>query len=209
MSRLIHRISPFLIIAVILIQSGIAEAKAEWPPQLGERYPEIRMIDQTGKHVIVSDFEGSVILIEYIGMTCPACQAFSGAHRLGPFKKITPQHDLKSIEEYLPEYAGIKLSDERLVFIQIILYDMKMKAPIPKDAKEWARNFEFDRSKNRIVLAGTKEYVNSASYNLIPGFQVIDKNFILRSDSTGHNPHDNLFSTLLPMIPKLFKESSS
>ena len=82
-----------------------------------------------------------------------------------------------------------------------------MGVPGPEDAKKWAEHFHFDRSKNRIVLAGAKEFLApenyNASYNLVPGFQLIDRDFILRSDSTGHNPHDGLYTQLLSMVPQL------
>jgi len=83
-----------------------------------------------------------------------------------------------------------------------------MKAPTSKDAKEWADHFHMKRSQNHIVLAGTKEFIGKASYNLIPGFQLIDKNFVLRADSTGHNPRHDLWRYLLPMMPKLISEAS-
>lgn len=60
-----------------------------------------------------------------------------------------------------------------------------------------------DRSKNHLVLAGTKELLGDASYNMIPGFHLVDRNFIFHSDSAGHTPRHNLVTHLLPMIPKL------
>jgi hypothetical protein len=46
-----------------------------------------------------------------------------------------------------------------------------------------------------------------ASRDLIPGFQMIDKHFILRSDSTGPSPADDLYSKLLPQIRMLLDEN--
>lgn len=46
---------------------------------------------------------------------------------------------------------------------------------------------------------------NQASYNMIPGFQLIDQNFILRSDSTGHNPKES-FDHLIRLAAKLVKK---
>ena len=109
-------------------------ANLQWPPRLGEPYPDLTLIDQTGQPVRLSSFKGSVILIEPVGMTCSGCQAFSGAH---------------------------------------------------------------------LVLAGTKELLGDASYNMIPGFHLVDRNFIFQSDSAGHTPRHNLVTHLLPMVPKL------
>ncbi len=178
-----------LIIALsaILLKVTSADAKVDWPPRLGKPYPDLALTDQTGKVVRLSDFKGSVIFIEYVGMTCPACQAFAGAHRLGSFANVKPQRGLQSIEEYFPRHAGgLTLDDERIVFVQILLYSMSMQAPTPEDARSWAAHFKLDRARNQIVLAGKKELIGPASYNLIPGFQLVDKDFVLRSDSTGN-----------------------
>lgn len=179
-------------------------ADLQWPPRLGEPYPDLTLIDQTGQPVRLSSFKGSVILIEPVGMTCPACQAFSGAHRRGSLGGITPQQGLPSIEELFPRYTGgLSLSDNRIVFVQVLLYSMSMDAPSPADARRWAEHFGIDRSKNHVVLTGTKDLLGPASYEMIPGFHLVDRNFIFQVDSAGHNPRHNLFTHLLPMVPKL------
>lgn len=183
-----------------------ARSGVKWPPRLGEPYPDLELIDQTGQIVRLSSFKGSVVLVEPVGMTCPACQAFAGAHRYGSFEGVAPQRGLLSIEELFPKYTnGLSLSDDRIVLVQLLLYSMSMRAPSPGDARRWAEHFRMDRSKNFIVLAGTKELLGQASYNMIPGFQLVDRNFILRADSTGHRPRHNLWKYLLPMVPQLLQ----
>lgn len=178
-----------------------------WPPRVGEPYPDLELVDQTGQLVRLSSFKGSVLLIEPIGMNCPACQSFAGAHRLGSYEGIQPQGGLPSIEELVPQYArGASLSDDRIVYVQLLLYSMTMEAPTPEDARKWAEHFRADRAKNHIVLAGTKEFIGQASYDMIPGFQLVDRNFILRVDATGHRPKHSLFTQLLPAIPRLLEE---
>lgn len=157
----------------------------------------------------MSDFQGSVILIEYIGMTCPACQAFAGAHEVGSFGGVRPQRGVESIAEYFPKYAGVSLDDERIVLVQVLLYSLSMGAPTPEDARRWASHFDQNRAAGEIVLAGRQKLLGQASYNLIPGFQLIDKDFILRSDSTGHQPRHNLYTELLPLVPKLLNGAST
>jgi len=182
-------------------------AAVQWPPRLGASYPDLELVDQTGQRVRLSSFKGLVMLVEPVGMTCPACQAFSGAHLFGSFGGIVPQQGLPSVGELFPRYANeLSLSDNRIVLVQILLYGMSMDAPSPEDAKRWAEHFKMDRSKNRVVLAGTKDLLVQASYDMIPGFQLVDRNFILRADSTGHRPRHNLFHELLPMIPQLLQE---
>jgi hypothetical protein len=175
-----------------------------WPPRLGQPYPDLTLIDQTGQPVRLSSFKGSVILIEPIGMTCPACQAFSGAHRRGALGGITPQPGLPSIAELLPRFSGgLSLSDDRIIFVQILFYNLSMEAPSPDDARRWAEHFGLDRSKNHVVLAGTKELMGDATFKMIPGFHLVDRDFVFRADSAGHNPPHDLVRVLLPMVRQL------
>jgi len=183
-------------------------AEVDWPPQLDQPYPDLELINHAGQSVRMSDFKGKVIVVEYIGMTCPACQAFSGAHEKGAYGNIVPQRGLGAIKDYFPgSTGGLSLEDDRIVFIQMLLYSMSMGAPTPEDAKDWARHFQMDRPKNHLVLAGKEELLGQASYDMIPGFQLIDKQFVLRSDSTGHHPRHNLWNELLPLVPQLLKEA--
>ena len=139
-------------------------------------------------------------------MNCPACQAFSGGHQAGAFENNALQQNLSSIETYFPQYTGgLGFPPEGMVFLQILLYDMNFGPPSAKDAKRWAEHFGFERSRNEYVLVPEGDMRGPASYNLIPGFQLVDQNFIVRSDSTGHHPKDNLYKTLLPMIPEMLK----
>ena len=71
-------------------------------------------------------------------MAGAACQAFSGGHRYGALEGVTPQHGLRSIEELFLQYTtGLSLKSSRIRFIQILCYDMNMKAPTAQDVKEW------------------------------------------------------------------------
>lgn len=180
-----------------------------WPPVVGKSYPEMELLDSEGHKVRISDFHGSVVLIEPVGMSCAACQAFSGGEEKGGFAGVLPQGGLPSVRELLKTYAAnTSLDDEHLQFVQILLYDSKMGVPSVEDAAAWARHFGFQGKKNHHVLVGTKEIQGQIAYNLIPGFQLLDKNSVLRSDATGHNPKDNLYTTLLPLLPSLLKEAS-
>jgi len=176
---------------------------ASWPPRLGKAYPDLEFLDANGQVVRLSSFKGKVLVIEPIGMNCPACQAFAGGHKAGGFKGTRPQQNLGSIEEYFPRFAdGLHLTDDRIVFVQLLLYDMKLAQPTVKDAKDWTNHFDYP-GKNRVVLIGKVDLRGNASYNLIPGFQLVDRKFILRSDSTGHHPKHGLYNHLLPMVPTL------
>ena len=52
-----------------------------WPPVVGQLYPNIVLKDQAGQTVAISDFQGKVVLIELVGLTCKASHAFSRRQR--------------------------------------------------------------------------------------------------------------------------------
>lgn len=184
--------------------SEIPPSIKPWPPITGQAYPDLELINQKGKTFRISDYKGKTIIVEPIGMNCPACQAFSGAHDMGAFENNAIQSGLPSIKKLIPRYAsGTKLPHKDIVFIQLLLYDMNMKAPKAEDATKWAQHFGFRIKDNEIVAISPHDLRGHASYNLIPGFQLIDEEMTLRSDSTGHRPKDSLYETLLPMVPSL------
>jgi hypothetical protein len=157
--------------------------------------------------ITLSAFKGHVLLVEMIGMTCPACQGFSGAKRLGTFGGVTSDGGLPSIDELVPQYAqGVQLPSDDLILVQILLFDLKMGAPTADDARVWAEHFHRDVARHEYVLAGGPALHNQASFVMVPGFQLVDRHFVLRWDATGHNPHHNLYAELLPAIPSLLQE---
>jgi hypothetical protein len=42
---------------------------------------------------------------------------------------------------------------------------------------------------------------------MIPGFQLIDRDFVLRYDASGHRPRHDLWRELMPAIPRLIAEA--
>jgi hypothetical protein len=142
-----------------------------------------------GDRIALSSLRGRVILVEPIGMDCPACNAFSGANRpgVGGFQRTRPQKGLPSVHEMLAE-RGVSLSDERLVYVQLLLYDpSRSRPPTLALARRWAQH-------------------GPASYNMIPGLQLVDRDFTLRWDATGHRPRHDLWRELLPALPALLAE---
>lgn len=177
-----------------------------WPPVVGQPYPDLQLIDQNGNPFQLSSLKGRVILLEPVGMTCPACQAFSGAHDVGPFGGGVAGQGLSSVQKLLPQYAkGLRLPRHDVVIVQLLLYDMRMGPPKPKDAADWAKHFGLKMGENEIVAVSPYDLRSQIAYNLVPGFQLIDKNFILRSDSSGHHPQHNLYTHLFPMVPRLLR----
>jgi hypothetical protein len=148
-----------------------------------------------------------VILVEPVGMACKACVAFAGGHHTGAFRGIAPQGDLSWIGEYARTYGGVDLGLEPIVLVQVLFYDKDLRAPSAEDAGSWARHFGLDRSQNHVVLVAEPCLLGPQTYDMIPGFQLIDKSFVLRYDSTGHKPRHELYRELLPNIRRLLDES--
>lgn len=185
---------------------GMFGSPGDWPPQLNATFPEIEFTNYDGRKIHLSDFKGKVVLVEPVGMNCPACNAFSGGHKKGGFRGLRPQRGLKSIEEYLETRLGKQVAfHDDLVMVQILLYNYSMGAMTIEDAKIWAEHFGFDQRRNFYVLFSETDLRGKASFRMIPGFQLLDRESILRIDSTGDRPRHNLFSDLLPMIARLLR----
>jgi hypothetical protein len=175
-----------------------------WPPRVGEPFPELVLVSATGEQVALSRFKGKVVLIETVGMNCPACNAFAGAHQKGGYAGTRPQEGLPSIEKLLQRFAGgLELDHEDLVLVHLLLFDPNYAAPDADDAREWASHFAMHERRDVHVLAGGEALLNRASYDMIPGFFLVDRDFVLRADSTGHKPRHDLYRELLPMVPEL------
>lgn len=186
---------------------SVPEPEFTWPPQVGQPYPDLQLYDQEGNLTRLADFRGKIILIEPIGMPCKACQAFCGGHQSGGFHGIVPQPDLPSIEEAARTYGGFDLADPRIVKVHLLLFNLDMQTPTVDDARAWADHFGMDHHRNQIVLAGTPELLNEASYKMIPGLQLVDQRFTLRYDSTGRtNQRHDLYRELLPAVQKLLSQ---
>lgn len=178
-----------------------------WPPELNKEYPDLKLYDHIGRTFQLSDFKGRVIVIEPIGMNCPACQAFSGAHKYGPFRNSQAQKNVPSFDKifykYIPE---LEFNDRHVIFVQLLIYDMNMKHPGPNDAINWGRHFRISSKKGHFTAVSLVDLRGQDSYKMIPGFQLIDRQFILRADSTGHNPQDDLYYKLLPLLDEIMYE---
>lgn len=188
----------------LLIPPALAEKPANWPPVTNQEFPNIKMFDADGKDVELKSLKGTTLIVEPVAMTCSGCQAFSGGHKHGGFGKIQPQPGLKSFEEYFKSYSGgIELNDKRIKFVQIIFYDMQVKPPTKDDVALWRKHFKMNS-----VYGAKKEFIDNYSFAMIPGFFLIDKNFKLIADSTGHNPKVNLYTFLIPETKKYLTEKT-
>jgi hypothetical protein len=187
----------------LLNSTDAEEMPFAWPPKLGSQYPDLTLVDHTGATRRLSEFRGKIILIELVGIPCGACQAYAGAHEVGAFGGEKVQANLESIERYARRFGGFNLNDPRVVFVQLLLFNSNLDAPSPAEGRAWAEHFRTDRYRNRVVLVGTSSLATKDSYDMIPGFQLIDRDFTLVRDSCGHQPTHNLYTDLLPTMGKL------
>lgn len=204
------RLQTLGLLAIALLATGCGEASSQtilpvpWPPMVGGTYPDLEVVNRAGQNLRLSSFRGKVILVEPVGMSCPACNAFAGGNNgIGGYRGLRPQEGVPSIEKLLERKAkGVKLTDPDLVLIHLVLYDYEMQAPDVQDARDWAQHFGLSPKEAKVVVP-RYDLRSPTTYNLIPGFHLIDRDFILRYDAAGHNPRDDLWSELLPAIPRL------
>ncbi|MEM6474405.1 MAG: hypothetical protein AAF802_33030, partial [Planctomycetota bacterium] len=153
----------------------------------------------------LSQFAGKIILVEYAAIPCAGCQAFAGGKTRGSFGGF-PVQALESIDHYAKQFAGTVLGTEDVVFVQVILYGKSVSSPTPSEVAGWAKHFGMDSSPHRVVLRGDASMLNQTTFDMIPGFHLIDRDFVLRSDSCGHQPAENLYTDLLPLLGRLARE---
>lgn len=173
-----------------------------WPPAVGAAFPDLELLDARGEKVRLSSFKGKVVLIKPVGMSCAACNAFSGGNERGAFPGASSQQGVESIAAYVPRHAnGLSLDSEDIVVVEILFFDMGMQAPSIEDAQAWSTHYGLDHKPNHVVLIAP-EVMRQPSYDMIPGFLLLDRDFVLRKDASGHHPVDNLYDSLIPSIPR-------
>ena len=177
-----------------------------WPPEIREAYPDLTLFDESGSEVKLSDFRGRVLLVEPVRMSCPASQSFNGAQGRGSYGAVLPQSGIPELERLLQMYSGSSIRpNSELRVIEIVFFNMENRPPTPEDLREWNKHFQLHK-RNILVLGALPKFVDEDAKSMVPGFQLIDKNFVLRADSTGSAQKSDLYKELFPMIPKLLRE---
>lgn len=110
-------------------------------------------------------------------------------------------------DEAAEAYGHVSLDDPDLVFVHLLLYGYDREAPSLADAREWAEHYGLDQRKNHLVLVGDARMLSPATLRMIPGLQLVDRDFVLRFDSAGAKaPHD-LWTELWPAVAGLLARS--
>jgi len=178
-----------------------------WPPVMNAAFPDIPLIDSSGAELKVSDFKGKVIIVEYIDMTSPVSHSYSGAKARGPYggARHTFDESVSSLEETVSKenQGQLSLPNPDIIVIKIIVFNEAGQQAKVDDALAWAGHFGFTRENNYIVSVPQKDLRDKLTDKIVPGFQLIDKQFLLRVDSAGPEPKHSLQFRLVTMIPTL------
>lgn len=178
--------------------------REDWPPEVGDEYPDLHLTNQFGEQVQLRDYAGKVILLELAAIPCKGCQAFSGGHEFGDFGGFGCQPGLKSIDAYARRFADVELGDdEDVVFVQLLLYGRKAGSPTAEEVGGWASHFKMNSSPNLVVLRGDTSLISPDIHRRIPGFHLIDRDFVLRYESSGHRSSHDLYEDLLPALGRM------
>jgi hypothetical protein len=180
-----------------------------WPPRTGASYPDLTLLDCNGNLFKLSSLKGKVILVEPVGMSCTACQALSGGHACGGFLGVEPQPGISSLDENLARFGGgLTLDNPNIAYVQVVIFNLDLKAPSVTEVKAWADHFKLTGRPNVYVLVGTPAMLTQASFDMIPGVHLVDRGFVLRSEHFGHGGGSDLYRELLPMTATLVAASN-
>ena len=180
------------------------EISGEFPPAKGQMYPDMRLVDQDGNPFNVEDFKGQVVFVELAAIPCGGCQAFAGANEKGGYLTSKVQSNLKSIHHYVDRFCDMEPGRD-FVFVQLLIYNNDLKAPTQEEVAGWADHFGMKTEDRQYVVGAPPAILNQKTRDAIPGFHLIDLQGKLVADSCGHQPTDDLFSDLLPMLADLAK----
>ena len=125
--------------------------------EAGEPAPDFKLQSLTGEEVSLSDFSGSLVLIKLATTWCPTCKLLSA--------------EIRKIGPFLKEQNVVVLE----VFVQ--------------DSKETILEYLGDHEPPMAFHALLDDGQAYEAYNvyLIPRFLVIDKEQVVRFDSSGRN----------------------
>lgn len=196
-------------IEIIAKGGGLEKAEDQnWPPRMNKLYPEIELLDKEGRAFKISDLKGYVVVMSYIDMSSPICQAQAGAAATGAYGS------LKDVDKYSEPFTEtlrknsleeFTLPNDGVLEVDVLVYTQDGSQPSLDDAGKWADHFDLGLTKGAIVAVPKASMQNKKTDSMICGYQLIDKNMMLRVDSAGPEPKHNLKMTLVPLLPKLLR----
>ncbi|MDG5469325.1 redoxin domain-containing protein [Deltaproteobacteria bacterium IMCC39524] len=125
--------------------------------EAGEPAPDFKLQSLTGEEVSLSDFKGSLVLLKLATTWCPTCKLLSA--------------EIRKVGPFLKEQNVVVLE----VFVQ--------------DSKETILEYLGDHEPPMVFHALLDDGQAYEAYNvyLIPRFLVVDKEQVVRFDSSGRN----------------------
>lgn len=177
----------------------------DWPPSVGRGFPEISLTDHAGEPFSMIKLRGRPVLVELGAMTCVGCEALSGAAKYGGFGGMRVSPEYGSLEEYARTYGGVNLFGGEVAFVQIIAYNLSLNPPTPSQLADWRRHFHLNEHPEAYVVGGGAALASGVTYRMIPGVLLLDREGIVRVDSTGDTPKQDLFRELLPELGRMVR----
>jgi hypothetical protein len=179
-----------------------------WPPRVHQAYPDLKLFDSAGRAFSLSLLKGKVVVVEMVDMTSPLSQAYAGARTYGVLGGDKVDPFAATFPEVLAKYSEtpVALPHSDIIMLKLILFGPNQRRPTVQDAASWATHFHYSVADNVIVAVPQDDWRGDITLNLVPGFQLIDRSFLLRADSAGPSPRHNLFFILTPMVAELLKD---
>ncbi|MGH1375963.1 MAG: hypothetical protein ACRBCK_06395 [Alphaproteobacteria bacterium] len=177
-----------------------------WPANMNVAYPDIILMDDKGQELLLSDFMGKVVVLEFIDMSSPISQAQSGSLLLGAYG------DTVKVDRSRTTFAnvvrdetgeGFTYPSANTVELKVIVYAEDGGLPTVDDAAKWANHFDLSSEESIIVAVPKTDLRSPITQGLIGGYHLLDKQSRLRVDSVGTIPRHNLEITLVPLAVKL------
>ncbi|MBL4848361.1 MAG: DUF4034 domain-containing protein [Planctomycetes bacterium] len=147
-----------------------------WPPLRGKEHPDLTLFDLAGKEVKLSSFKGKVILLHFVATTSPGSIAQAGGFKGESYQGVSPQAGVWRLDKELKE-ANVPVDSPDLIWLQVMVYGPRQGVPTLSDAKAWAKHFKLAERPRTRVLYTDKRYQVPATYALVPGYFVIDREF--------------------------------
>lgn len=173
----------------------------DWPPKLGETYPDLLLFDAEGKEVRLSSLAGKSVLLHLGAMCSPGTVAYTGGNKAEPFAGCAPQQDALALEAWLKR-KGISAEHPELRIVHALFYGTNQSdPPSAEDLRKWIAHFGLAERPNTIALRGDMAYSEQATFERIPGVQLIgpDRKFLVdcaRNTTTDWNDVIKALKTL-------------
>ena len=98
-----------------------------WPAKMNSKFPDMVLIDTDSNELQLGDFEGNIIVLEYVDITSPVSQAYSDAEKYGVFGKAGNSYDegVQGFEEIIERESNgaISFPHDGILFFKVLIYN--------------------------------------------------------------------------------------